>query len=197
MSVIHQLFKPLAYVRIKHPTKAFFDWWLPLFFAIATWCFLYYVVKSPALFGENGLIIGVNELLQVLVGFYIAGLAAIATFQNPGMDDQMSGDPVTLEEQYRGQTLLVGLTRRRFLCYLFGYLSWISLTLYFIGVLANISKSAIASMILPTYLSAVKFGFLFLYLLVLSNLFITTMLGLYYMSHRLHLTEPKDTTADR
>jgi hypothetical protein len=194
MNAITQLIKPLAYIRIKHPTKVYFDWWLPLGFAVLGWLFFYCVVGSPSLFGPEGLITGVNGLLQVLVGFYIAALAAIATFQKPGMDDKMAGDPVTLEEDYRGHTLLVELTRRRFLCYLFGYLSLISLTLYFSGVLAVASRHAIAAKILPEYLEIVKFAGLFLYLFVLANMFVTTLLGLYYMAHRLHLSEPKDTT---
>lgn len=196
MNAIHQLLKPLSYIRIKHPTKAYFDWWLPLFFAAMAWLFFYYFVKSPTLFGDSGLVTGVNQLLQVLVGFYIAALAAVATFQKPGMDDRMAGDPVTLEEEYRGHVLLVELTRRRFLCYLFGYVAWLSLALYFAGIILASSRHAIAAAIQPQYLDAVKFGGLAIYLFVLANLFITTMLGLYYMSHRLHLSEPKDTTGE-
>src|SRR5258706_8987546 len=74
-----------------------------------------------------------TDLLQVLTGFYIASLAAVATFNKPGLDDPMAGDPPTLREDYCAITTVKPLTRRRFLCLLFGYLSWLSLFLYFIG----------------------------------------------------------------
>ena len=194
VSAILQLLKPLAYLRIRHPTKVVFDFWLPIFFAASIWLFFFYVIKSPRLFGGNGFITGINGLLQVLVGFYIAGLAAIATFQNPGMDDKLSGTPVTLSESYRGQSSKVELTRRRFLCYLFGYLSWISLSLYLVSVIVMVSSGKISELLLHEYFYALKFGFLFIYLFVLSNLFVTTMLGLYYMSYRIHVFEPRDST---
>lgn len=193
MNAIRQLLKPLSYLRINHPTKVYFDLWLPLVFAGLTWSFFYFVIKDPVIFGPSGLIVGVNGLLQVLVGFYIAALAAIATFQKQGMDEKMAGDPVTLEEGYRGDTLLVELTRRRFLCYLFGYLAWVSLALYFSGLLGQVSRGALAEVISGDMGRYIKFGGVFMYLFVLANLLITTMLGLYYMSHRIHVGEPVDT----
>lgn len=149
--------------------------------------------RGPALLGDQGLITGVNDLLQVLIGFYIAALAAIATFHKPGMDEQMAGDPVTLEEEFRGDVLDVSLTRRRFLCYLFGYLAWIGLLVYAGGVAIGASHEDVKSLIPDEWLQVARNAGLFAYLFLLSNLGVTTMLGLYYMTHRIHLQEPKET----
>lgn len=191
MNALSQLLKPLDYLRIKHPKKAAFDWVFPLALTVGLWAFLTFVAGSPRVFGSTGLVAGVNGLLQVLVGFYIAALAAIATFQKPGMDEKISGDPAILDEQFRGRTLSTELTRRRFLCYMFGYLAWASLALYFAGVIGNLSVDAVHARLTPTAWVALKHAGLLVYLFVVSNLTITTMLGLYYMAHRLHLEEPR------
>jgi hypothetical protein len=60
-----------------------------------------------------------SNLLYVLPGFYIAALAAIATFNAPTMDVPLDGQNTELCSQEENiQTRK--LTRRRFLCLLFG-----------------------------------------------------------------------------
>ncbi|MGK9996690.1 hypothetical protein O6197_24780, partial [Salmonella enterica subsp. enterica] len=83
-----------------------------------------------SLIETNGLLLQVNGLLQVLIGFYIAALAAVSTFSSSSIDEVMAGVPPTLVEKFRGQKLTVELTRRRFVCYLFGYLALVSFMLF-------------------------------------------------------------------
>ncbi|EKF9782201.1 hypothetical protein RV096_003428, partial [Vibrio cholerae] len=76
-----------------------------------------------AFVGKSGLVQLVNGLLQVLIGFFVASLAAVATFQRPGMDENMRGKAPTLQGK--------GVTRRQYLCYMFGYLAFMSIAVYF------------------------------------------------------------------
>ncbi|MEJ1644057.1 hypothetical protein SMA60_27945, partial [Escherichia coli] len=70
------------------------------------------------------------------IGFYIAALAAVSTFSSPSIDEVMAGDPPTLLEKFRGQKIKVELTRRRFVCYLFGYLALVSFMLFCLGMIS-------------------------------------------------------------
>jgi len=187
MGLIARLFRPLDYVRIKHPHKVYYDLYLPFSLAsILTLIFVYLPVQ-PKILGEAGLIKIITDILQILSGFYIASLAAIATFNKEGMDDLMEGDPPTLKIFCRGKMMIDQLTRRRFLCLLFGYLSLLSLFLYFLGtgtfLLAANAKYFFAK---HSNLELAKWGFVWFYLLLTSNLIITTLLGLFYMVDRIH-----------
>jgi hypothetical protein len=102
------------------------------------------------------------------------------------MDKRMDGDSPVLTLDWLGQTAPETLTRRRFLCFLFGYLSFCSIFLYFCGIGANLIAAPAAQMIPVRYAFAIKWSFACIYLFVLYNLISTTLLGLYYMTERIH-----------
>jgi hypothetical protein len=185
-----KLLAPLGYLRIKHKEKLWYDLWYPLISSlIITMCYAF--MEAPfSILGKSGLIPQINGLLQVLIGFYIAALAAVATFSSPTIDEPMAGDPPTIEEKYRGKWITVELIRRRFLCYLFGYLALVSFAVFGFGLSASLFTDSIIDFIAahstPIALTLVKLLFLFSYLLVLLNLVTTTLLGLYYLSVRIH-----------
>ena len=122
--------------------------------------------------GDNGVIQLVNAILQILAGFYIASLAAVATFSRPEMDNVMQG----IAPQLKGKPL----TRRVFVTHLFGYLAFMSIFLYFVG--------GIAKMINPTTPLAhyLVLALEFIYLALLFNILFVTSLGLFYMIARIH-----------
>lgn len=189
-----KLLAPLSYLRIKHDEKLRYDLWYPLFGSILITVVYLLMDKPFSILGKNGLVPQVNGLLQVLIGFYIAALAAISTFSNPTIDETMAGKPPVILEKYRGKSIEIPLIRRRFLCYLFGYLALISFIVFGFGVLASLFTNSIVSvvsMIHFVYATKIfKVLFLFLYSLVLLNMVTTTLLGLYYLSVRIH--QPND-----
>ncbi|MCK1670190.1 hypothetical protein [Bradyrhizobium sp. 153] len=72
--------------------------------------------------------------MGVLTGFFIAALAAVATFGKQEMDDPMPGEPpVRLEHTINTETYYENLSRRRFLSFLFGYMAFLTLVLYVVG----------------------------------------------------------------
>jgi hypothetical protein len=190
MVATSRLLRPLDYWRIKHPAKSKYDLWLPLGLAFLFTSGLYLLPISVPIFAERGLISIISELLQILTGFYIASLAAIATFNKEGMDSTMPGDPPTLKTMYRGKIKIIELSRRRFLCLMFGYLSFMGILLYFLGSGANLLREN-AIEIIPFYWRPfAKWGFITFYLFLVSNLVVTTLLGLFYMADRIHRTDP-------
>ncbi|MDW1150547.1 hypothetical protein [Mannheimia haemolytica] len=172
--VVNKLFSPLNYLRIFHREKIFFDVVLPLLFTtiflIINYKFLPH--KLPIL-GNDGIVNIVNGILQILSGFYIASLAAIATASLPSLDEIMRGVP----PKYIGKKSK-NITRRVFLTHLFGYLSFVSLLLYFTGAIAKISISNFHIILENIYL---KLVFSFIYLFGIFNLVFVTILGLFFM----------------
>lgn len=184
--VIKQLFTPIAYLRIEHSVKRWVDFYLPGAIGLAVWVLLLGIPGSVKVIGEDGLFAVITGLLQILVGFYIVALAAIATFQREGMDDPLEGEHATLLAERKGTPLKLVLTRRQFLCYLFGYLAFVSLALYLIGSAANLLGANIAMWFPEAFSEAMKWTFVLIYLLVFSNVVSTTLLGLHYLTDRIH-----------
>ncbi|MDM5054444.1 hypothetical protein OB956_09145 [Aeromonas dhakensis] len=185
--VLGKLIAPMKYLKIFHAEKMWFDYILPLICAVIFTAGYFYLPKPFPLTGSSGLIGQVNGLLQVLIGFYIASLAAVATFQGQGMDEFMDGNPPTLNEKRKGLIKEVYLNRRRFLSYLFGYLALMSLVVFFIGVVVNLTSESISAWTNSlAYARFIKISALFVYIFFICNIFITTLLGLYYLTVRIH-----------
>lgn len=177
MSVFSKVFTPVDYVRIKHPEKRFFDWVLPVLTAAVITVIISILPKSVSIIGKDSLVSLVNGILQILSGFYIASMAAVATFSKEGMDDVMQGEPPTLKKQK--------LTRRKFLTYLFGYLAFMSIALYFIGGALQLTSTSIKELHLAS-IPLLKAVLLFFYLTAVCNIIYTTALGMFFMIDKMH-----------
>ncbi len=181
-----RLLKPLDYLRVQAIEKRRYDFFYPLIAGFCITALLFFSPIEVQIFGNSGLIDLIIGILQILTGFYIASLAAVATFNKEGMDELMSGKPPKLLIWLRGTTVIIELTRRRFLSLLFGYLAFLSISMYFLGGAANLIAPGIINLI-PSFLHiCTKWFFILIYLTVTSNLIVTTLLGLYYMCDRIH-----------
>ncbi|MBF4328530.1 hypothetical protein EAY16_24965, partial [Vibrio anguillarum] len=112
-------------MRIKHKQKLYIDLILPVIIGVVLTAIVFFSPVQIKLLGQGSLVGLVNGLLQILIGFFVASLAAVATFQREGLDEVMVGKAPTL----RGEKI----TRRQFVCYMFGYLALVSIVLYFGG----------------------------------------------------------------
>jgi len=177
MSAVSKILTPINYVRIKHAEKRVFDLWTPILLSIGTGITLFCLEKPVNLINKDGLISVINGILQILSGFYIASMAAVATFQKDGMDSIMAGSPPTLKG--------VELTRRKFLTYLFGYLAFASILLYFIGGGAQLLAPTIHN-IDWLNIKIIKYISVTFYIFFIMNIFCTTILGMHFMIDRMH-----------
>ncbi|WP_145494378.1 hypothetical protein [Yersinia bercovieri] len=184
MSALSKIATPINYIRICHPEKRVFDLWIPALASISIGLFLLFLDKPIAILSKDGLVSVVNGILQILSGFYIASMAAVATFQKDGMDDLMDGTPPTLKG--------VSLTRRKFLTYLFGYLAFSSILLYFIGGGLQLLAPTIAK-VAWINIALVKQIFVTIYLFIVMNILCTTVLGMHFMIDKMHDNKIKVT----
>jgi len=182
MSALSKMLTLINYLKIKHPEKRVFDFWMPALISLVIGFLLYLLDRPIPLLSKDGLISVVNGILQILSGFYIASMAAVATFQKNGMDDIMEGTPPTLDGQ--------DLTRRKFLTYLFGYLAFSSIVFYFIGGGLQLLAPTIEKTEWMHH-ALVRQPLLIIYLFFIMNILSTTILGMHFMIDKMHNEKPK------
>ncbi|PLP29396.1 hypothetical protein CWM92_12220, partial [Klebsiella michiganensis] len=127
------------------------------------------------------------SFISILPGFYIAALAAIATFNRKQIDDPLISDNGTpyiyvkgVKENGKPYRTKEDMTRRLFLCMLFSFLTAESIVLIMLHTFASPLISATTN----TYCLAI---YSFIFLLILWQLLVTTFFGLYYLGDRIHL----------
>ncbi len=190
MGSIRRLLTPLSYLRIEREDKVKDELIIPLALTFLSIGSLLLLAGKIPVFSEKGLLSFIVNYLQIVSGFYIASLAAVATFDKDSMDKPMPGLPTTLPRTMKGVAVTENLSRRRFLCFLFGYLSLLSLILYFSGSGLILAAPHIKTLISANLVVYLKWMVVFFYLMVTYNLLVTTLLGLYYMTDRIHRADP-------
>lgn len=184
--ILGHLLTPVDYLRIRASSKAAYDWWIPLAFSIALCVFFWIIPGEVKVLGPDGLVQTVMGLLQTLTGFYIAALAAVATFARPEIDKPLAGSPATLETNRYGETQVLTLSRRRFVCYLFGYLSFLCLTIYSVSTVASFATGAIEILSGIYGYDILRLVSILGYVFLVMQLLTITLLGLHYLTDRLH-----------
>src|SRR5882757_11406971 len=115
-----RLLAPLRYLSIHHPEKTTYDLIVPLGLTAAA-CVVYFAIRPhPAIFGEAGVLKFTRDLLIMAVPFMVGALAAVS-MGSPGT--HLDKRPIGTELLLDGEVL----TMRQFVCYLLGYLSFLSL----------------------------------------------------------------------
>lgn len=148
--------------------------------AIVVAAVYWFVPTKPALMGDLGLLKDLKDFVQVLFPFYVGALAAVATFNREGLDDVTVGGKATVRIGER----LVELTRRQFICRLFGYCAVLSIFL-FVGVV-------VAKLVAPWGIAAVagcgpylRTATVFAFSLGFAHLIVISLWGIYYLANRL------------
>ena len=179
LSTIRNLTNPISYLRIRHKQKSIVDWILPLGFSALS-------ILTISMIGEHSSI-KILAFTQSLPGFYIAALAAIATFNKKGIDAVMPTPAPKLDTLRQGRKVTIELTRRMFLCMMFAFLTAesIAITVFIIfgqslhtPIINTDTTTHQKSILSVTYVSLILFMF--------WQMIITTMWGLYYLGDRIH-----------
>ena len=194
MQIIYELVRGFAYRRIRHGNMRLYTTWLPL--ALAALLVAIYLVlpTKPILVGPKGLATSLLSVLSILPGFYFAGLAAVATFGNPTMDQEMPNPAPEVVILVSGAPVVTKLTRRLFLSYLFSYLVLVSFMLCFMAVALNAISSSIDvwhgalvrstgtiwswSVLKGIFGSVIAFAF--------ASMLISTLHGVFFLSEKIH-----------
>jgi hypothetical protein len=169
------------------------------------------IVRTTDYFHKDGFLDKFGTFSSVLTGFYVAGLVAVATFsmQSSALDEKIDNGPVFLWDKVEDETVSTSakkqykidkrkLTRREYLCQMFGYLATLSMLLTLLTIIAvivsqgtvlpqiiDISKTRYIPLDLPRGIMIVGFS------LPIAHLVATTARGLFYLVDRLYDKKPK------
>lgn len=191
-----QVLRSFGYLAINHPAKKVIDWYVPIFMAIISTVLLSLGRGLTNVWGDGGLVSSIQGLVQGLPGFYIAGLAVVATFGKQAALDSLIPEPTpTIETWYGTGKMEIGLTRRRFLCLLFAHLTALSILLS-IGAAFLMWSAPLAANLNPIIRNGGFYTASFLYTLFLFQLLVVTLWGLYYLSDKIHQPDAKPLIDD-
>jgi hypothetical protein len=180
------LLTPLKYLTIRYRQKIWFEVVLPLLIGVGlTWLILGGVPSTPV-FGKDGYLASLQNLLTILGGFFVAALTLITT-----ADIAIIREPVSGPNPPRLPAEDAPLSRKRFLAYLFGYLATSSFLLVGVTLLANILAPMLSAHLLPFPKIAVEAIGLGTFNIWLAHVFVSTMLGMYYFTERLQVSDRK------
>lgn len=186
--MIRHLLRPLSYLSIDHKQKRIVDWVYPLVLAVLSTGLLFCLKRFGAidLYSDAGLIGKILGFVQNLAGFYMVVLASVVAFNKPDIDKTMPKPAPKLTIMVQGQRVSIELTRRRFLCSMFAFLTAESLILIVIAIFGQ-SVYLPAKAIIPDqfHLSA-SAGYVLIFLFAFWQMLITTFWGLFYLGDRLH-----------
>jgi len=180
-----RLVAPVRYLAIRHQIKPRYDWCWPLVLTAVTMAIFWLLPLRPALLGDHGILKGVQDLIALFAAFFVAALAAVATFDRKSLDLPMQGTTPTLDGR--------DLSRRQFMCYLFGYLAVLSFALFLGIVSADIVIPSLRVVLSVSALWWVKAISGAVFAFAFWNMIVTTLLGIYFLVERVNLDE---TVAD-
>jgi hypothetical protein len=172
-----RLLAPLRYLAIHHPEKTTYDLIAPIGVTIVACVAYFWIQPHPAIFGEAGILKFTRDLLIMAVPFMIGALAAVAMGSpGPHLDKRPVGTDLLLDGEV--------LTMRQFVCYLLGYLSFLSLLVLLLSIGATLLHGQVVSWTAayPKLLLPVKIAGVSVLSFLLSTLTITVLWSLYFLT---------------
>lgn len=182
-----KVFTVFSFLRLRSPDIYWYQWVYPTVLFALTYGGYQFWGDQFLSFDKDKMIGDINALMGILVGFYIAALAAVSSFSNENLDQVMKGRAPTLTTVRKGDEIKETLTRRRFLAILFGYCATLAIVLYVFGVVQahmTIVQSSVAWA--QAMLSIAGYAAWGLYVWIISSLLVVTLLGLHYLVERMH-----------
>jgi hypothetical protein len=170
-----KVFTVFSFLRLRSADIFWYQWIYPsIFFAVTFGGFLFWGHQFVS-FDQSKLIGDVNALMGILVGFYIAALAAVSSFANENLDQIMRGRAPTLTSVRKGKAII------------FGYCATLAIILYVFGVLqVHLTVTQPAALWAQTIMSVVGYIAWAIYLWIISSLLVVTLPGLHYLVERMH-----------
>lgn len=180
------IFRVFAYLAIKDSRKNSIDWHLPIGLSILSTVFVLLLMEYAEM---HDLFIMLINFIQILPGFFIAALAAIATFDKKDLDELMASPSPRIKISRNGGVEEIRLSRRRYLTLMFSFLTSesiliIVITAFSLKAIPSICKILISKNL---YFPVIGNVFLFfLFFLFFWQLIIVSFYGLYYLGERIH-----------
>lgn len=193
------IFKAFGFLKIIYPEDSpnSILYLVPSLLSILVCCFLLYLNHDSDhiinIFNQPAFD-SISTFVQVLPGFYIAALAAIASYNNTNsksndnsnLDNKISGNPPYLHEETSNGGRKSELSRRRFLTLMFGYLAAISMLSTVFLFFVRLSYD-VGIIFVPYSIYLVAYAILmFIFFFFFFQMILVTLYGIYYLADRMH-----------
>lgn len=177
------LLRTLNYVRISHGY-----WWkynvvVPSVLTALSLLVVMCLSVSWSAFGASSILKNFTQILSIMSPFYMAALAAISTFTaNARFDEPLRMvQPPSIRIIEKGEWRVHYPTLRHFLSMLFGYCAVVSFVLFLFTIfipIISIEEGLRENVLSIIILSA--------FLMLFYHSFTATLLGMYYLSDKMH-----------
>jgi hypothetical protein len=190
------LLRPFSYLHIDHDVKKHVDWTLPIVLAFISSLALWGLAQwgDMVIYGGNGVIAKVLGFVQNLPGFYIAALAAIATFNRPDIDMHIPEPTPVMDIKIHGRNVAIKLTRRRFLCAMFAFLTAESILITGAAIMGLSIADPVKSRVSMSIWPLMKYTYFFVFMVLVWQMLVATFWGLYYLGEKLHQPDQVGST---
>lgn len=191
---------PFKYLRLRNErgTRLVFRDFISMFIIAILFASPFIAFDQINFSRAAGFVDRMGSLAAVLAGFYIAALVAVASF-SASIGDLDS--PISNGKIYLNKGDEDSLTRREYICAVFGFLSFLSLFIAIVSSFVLIVAPAVSGAADKQLFEI--FGFstsifylvrslvIVLYCFILSAMIVTTFYGLYYLTDRIYAKPAK------
>lgn len=128
----------------------------------------------------------ITTFIQVLPGFYIGALAAIASFQRDGMDDKLPTPTPYLMKVAENGEKKIELSRRTYLTLMFAYLAsvtiMLAISIFFLKLFYALKVFKVSEVVFTSIYAFNTFAIFFFFFQTI----VITLVGIYYLGNRMH-----------
>jgi hypothetical protein len=191
-----RLLYPLRYFSLENGEKRWLDTLVTMFLA-ALIAAPFVLIPGASFFHPNGFLDKLLVLTSALTGFYVAALVAAATFSHPDLDKTIRSGPIALiTKDDDGNRIRELLTRREFVCIIFGHLAFATFML-------SVASSFLIGLSGIDYIKVFFFAKVILWVrafviiglsAAVGHVIVATALGLYYLMDRMYRHDRKITS---
>lgn len=186
--------RPFAFSGIRHPSLSPFLFWGPVACSFALTLLFWLLPVQPKLVGDGSLSRHMISIFAILPGFFIAAIAAVATFNRTEMDFVMPEPAPELKLRTGNDEDYVKLTFRVFTSHLFAYLTTLSFCAVFMFIAVDLTSPSIDFLIDQIEGQAAQdiarnvFSLCYFWAVAwfTGKIILTTLVGLYFLAERMH-----------
>lgn len=191
---------PFRYLRLRNERRSrlIFRDVLPIGILTVFFALPFLVFDQVNFSRPSGLVDQMGSLASILAGFYIAALVAVGSFSASigDLDNEISNGKIFVSPNDE-----TSLTRREYICAIFGFLSFLALLIAVLSAFILIVSSPLELAIgdksftvrdeVWKVINVVRAFGVVAYSATVSTMIITTFYGLYYLTDRIYAKAPK------
>lgn len=178
---MHIFGTPFLFLRVVYPRYIVVSWLAPVLLSAIVMFIVYIMPGDIKVSGQGGFVERVITIMTISGGFFVTSLTVILTNESRIINSAFIGEKkpkIKGEDEY--------LTRKRFLSLLFGYISFVSFLIVGLLSFALILSPSLKLALTDSAYEIIEYISGFVLLVFLFQVFLFSLVGLHYLTDRLH-----------